>query len=371
MIRQQLVEQIFKKQSYLCVGLDTDITKIPKHFLSEKEPVFTFNKAIIDATKDLCVAYKINTAFYEALGVKGWEAMEKTVRYIGDEHFKIADAKRGDIGNTSDHYAKAFFETLPFDAITVAPYMGKDSVQPFLNYHGKWAIVLGLTSNNGANDFEFKKMAREDSRHGRDEFLFEKVMKTVSNWGTLENLMFVVGATQVDEFSDIRKLTPHHFYLVPGVGAQGGSLKDISERALIKDCGLLVNASRAIIYASKNEDFAQEARAIAEQYQQEMKTFLPDKSSFQLGCVYEMFNTSRGLIAIMDFTEKTIPRIGTILESPSGYKWKIIGIDMPKPIEKTNFKFTTRFSNYIYGCLLEPISHTEMPNEDEVLQVLN
>ena len=266
MTRQQFVEQIFKKRSYLCVGLDTDITKIPKHLLSQPDPVFTFNKAIIDATKDLCVAYKINTAFYEALGVKGWEAMEKTVRYIGDEHFKIADAKRGDIGNTSDQYAKAFFEFLPFDAITVAPYMGEDSVKPFLEYEGKWAIVLGLTSNKGANDFELKKM--------NNEFLYEKVLKTVSSWGSPDNLMFVVGATQADEFINIRKLTPDHFYLVPGVGAQGGSLKEISEKAMTKDCGILVNASRAIIYASEKEDFTEEARAIAEQYQQEMSQYI-------------------------------------------------------------------------------------------------
>jgi orotidine-5'-phosphate decarboxylase len=266
MTRQQLVEQIFRKQSYLCVGLDTDITKIPKHLLAEPDPVFSFNKAIIDATKDTCVSYKINTAFYEALGVKGWESMEKTVRYIGDQHFKIADAKRGDIGNTSSQYAKAFFETLPFDAITVAPYMGEDSVKPFLEHTDKWAIVLGLTSNEGANDFEMKKTDAG--------LLYEKVLKTVSLWGTRENLMFVVGATQADEFTNIRKITPDHFYLVPGVGAQGGSLKDISEKAMIKDCGILVNASRAIIYASEKEDFAEEARVIAQQYQYEMQQYL-------------------------------------------------------------------------------------------------
>ena len=274
MTREQLVEQIFKKRSYLCVGLDTDLTKIPQHLLTGPDPVFTFNKAIIDATKDLCVAYKINTAFYEALGVKGWEAMEKTVQYIGNNHFKIADAKRGDIGNTSEQYAKAFFEMLPFDAITVAPYMGRDSVQPFLKLYGKWAIVLGLTSNKGSEDFELKKMAREDTRHGIDEFLYERVLKTVSNWGSTENLMFVIGATQPDEFEHIRKLAPDHFYLVPGVGAQGGSLKDISEKAMIEDCGLLVNASRAIIYASEKKDFAEEARAIAHQYQVEMSGYL-------------------------------------------------------------------------------------------------
>ena len=274
MTRQQLVEQIYKKRSYLCVGLDTDVTKIPKHLLSGPDPVFTFNKAIIDATKDLCVAYKINTAFYEALGVKGWEAMEKTVRYIGNEHFKIADAKRGDIGNTSDQYAKAFFETLPFDSVTVAPYMGEDSVKPFLQYEGKWAIVLGLTSNKGANDFEFKKLVREDTRHGVDEFLYEKVLKTASNWGTFENLMFVVGATQAEEFINIRKLTPGHFYLVPGVGTQGGSLKEISNKALIQDCGLIVNISRAVIYASNSEDFADEASIVAQRYSDEMGIYL-------------------------------------------------------------------------------------------------
>jgi orotidine-5'-phosphate decarboxylase len=267
MTRQQLVEQICKKQSYLCVGLDTDITKIPKHLLSEPDPVFTFNKAIIDATKDLCVAYKINTAFYEALGVKGWEAMEKTVNYISNEHFKIADAKRGDIGNTSDQYAKAFFETMPFDAITVAPYMGRDSIKPFLEYENKWAIVLGLTSNAGANDFELQNAG--------DGLLYEKVLHTVSKWGTLDNLMFVIGATQPDEFISIRKIITDHFLLVPGVGAQGGSLKEISEKAMIKDCGILVNASRSIIYVSTKEDFAEKARAMSIALQQEMKNYLP------------------------------------------------------------------------------------------------
>lgn len=266
MTRKQLVDQIFKKQSYLCVGLDTDIAKIPKHLLTEPDPVFSFNKAIIDATKDLCVSYKINTAFYEASGVKGWEAMEKTVRYIGDDHFKIADAKRGDIGNTSTQYAKAFFETMPFDAITVTPYMGEDSVKPFLDYDGKWAIVLGLTSNKGASDFELQKMG--------DQFLYENVLSSVSNWGNPENLMFVVGATQAEKFTNIRKLTPDNFYLVPGVGAQGGSLKEISEKAMNKDCGILVNASRAIIFASSQENFAEEARKIALSYQMEMKNYL-------------------------------------------------------------------------------------------------
>lgn len=266
MTRHQLVEQIRKKQSYLCVGLDTDITKIPKHLLTEPDPVFAFNKAIIDATKDLCVSYKINTAFYEALGVKGWEAMEKTVHYIGNGHFKIADAKRGDIGNTSDQYAKAFFEALPFDAVTVSPYMGEDSVKPFMQHKGKWAIVLGLTSNKGANDFELL--------HTGGEFLYEKVLETVSVWGTEDNLMFVIGATRAGELSNARKLTPHHFYLIPGVGAQGGSLKEVSEEAMTKDCGILVNASRIIIYASGGEDFAEKAMEVAREYQEEMKTYL-------------------------------------------------------------------------------------------------
>lgn len=279
MTRQQLVEQIQKKKSYLCVGLDTDITKIPKHLLSEPDPVFAFNKAIIDATKDVCVSYKINTAFYEALGVKGWEAMEKTVRYIGNEHFKIADAKRGDIGNTSDQYAKAFFETMPFDSVTVAPYMGEDSVKPFLQHAGKWAIVLGLTSNKGAADFELQPMVSEDTNHGR--LLYEKVLQTVSTWGTPDNLMFVVGATQTDEFTNIRKIIPNHFLLVPGVGAQGGSLKEISEKAMVnrpwssdQSGGILVNSSRAIIYTSSGRDFAEKARSEALSIQQEMKNYL-------------------------------------------------------------------------------------------------
>lgn len=282
MTRHQLITQIQKKKSYLCVGLDTDITKIPKHLLSEPDPVFAFNKAIIDATKDLCVGYKINTAFYEALGLKGWEAMEKTVNYIGNEHFKIADAKRGDIGNTSSQYAKAFFEAMPFDSITVAPYMGEDSVKPFLEYEGKWAIVLGLTSNAGASDFELKRVVDNTEvfdeevhiTHKHTSYLYETVLKKASTWGNPENLMFVVGATQADEFINIRKLTPDHFYLVPGVGAQGGSLKEISEKAMNKDCGLLVNASRAIIYVSDKEDFAERAEAVAKSYQKEMETFL-------------------------------------------------------------------------------------------------
>jgi orotidine-5'-phosphate decarboxylase len=289
MTRQQLIDQIFQKQSYLCVGLDTDITKIPKHLLSHSDPVFEFNKKIIDATKDLCVAYKINTAFYEAMGGKGWETLEKTVHYIPDEHFKIADAKRGDIGNTSSQYAKAFFEAMPFDAITVSPYMGEDSVKPFLEYDGKWVIVLGLTSNSGARDFELQKFIEktdslEEGIHIRKEdtkFLYEVVLEKASEWGTPDNLMFVIGATQADEFVNIRKLTPNHFYLVPGVGAQGGSLKEISKKAMIKNdtstiaqCGLLVNVSRAIIYASDGEDFGEGARRVAKKYQREMEQYV-------------------------------------------------------------------------------------------------
>jgi len=282
MTRHQLVEQIFRKRSYLCVGLDSDIAKIPRHLLSSADPIFQFNKQIIDATKDLCVGYKINTAFYEAMGVRGWETLERTVNYIPQEHFKIADAKRGDIGNTSSHYAKAFFESLNFDAVTVAPYMGEDSVKPFLEYNDKWAIVLGLTSNVGAKDFELQRFDTKTDlldegihieKHGT-KFLYEMVLEKVSRWGNTNNLMFVVGATHADEFPNIRQLTPEHFYLVPGVGAQGGSLKEISEKAMTKDCGILVNASRAIIYVSGKEDFADEARIIAKQYQSEMASYL-------------------------------------------------------------------------------------------------
>jgi orotidine-5'-phosphate decarboxylase len=286
MTRPQLVEQIFHRQSYLCVGLDTDLTKIPAHLQGHPDALFEFNRQIIDATLEHCIAYKINTAFYEAYGLKGWEAMERTAAYIPNTHFKIADAKRGDIGNTSAQYAKAFFEAMNFDAVTVAPYMGEDSVRPFLEYEGKWTILLGLTSNKGAGDFElqritktastnleFKEVALDIATHNT-EYLYERVLRTASGWGTPDNLMFVVGATQAEAFENIRKLTPDAFYLVPGVGAQGGSLKDISEKALIKDCGLLVNASRAIIYASEKEDFAREAAAIARQYQHEMSGYL-------------------------------------------------------------------------------------------------
>jgi orotidine-5'-phosphate decarboxylase len=275
MRRLQLIDQIRVKQSYLCVGLDTDISKIPKHLLEEEDPVFAFNKAIIDATVDHCVAYKINTAFYEALGVKGWLALEKTVHYIPNTHFKIADAKRGDIGNTSEQYARAFFEALPFDSITVAPYMGSDSVKPFLQFSGKWAIVLGLTSNKGAEDFEMQQLiSKNGETHLRAAYLYERVLDTVMTWGTTENLMFVVGATQAEEFVNIRSIIPDHFLLVPGVGAQGGSLKDISEKAMNKDCGLLVNASRSIIYASSGKDFAEKAAEEAKTMHEEMKNYI-------------------------------------------------------------------------------------------------
>lgn len=282
MTRAQLIKEIFSKKSFLCVGLDTDITKIPAYLRSHPDALFEFNKQIIDATKDVCVSYKINTAFYEASGAKGWEAMERTVNHIPGTHFKIADAKRADIGNTSDQYAKAFFETLPFDAITVSPYMGEDSVKPFLKYAGKWTILLGLTSNPGAADFELKNVVTsidelEEGVHTtkfQTSFLYETVLLTAKKWGTKENLMFVTGATRAEEFTRIRKLVPEHFLLVPGVGAQGGSLETVSKTGLTKDCGLLVNVSRAIIYAGDNEFFAEEARAVALQYQTEMAAAL-------------------------------------------------------------------------------------------------
>ena len=259
MKRKQLIDHIKEKKSYLCVGLDTEITKIPRHLESNADAIFEFNKQIIDATKNHCVSYKINTAFYEAQGLKGWEAMEKTLHYIPETHFTIADAKRGDIGNTSAQYAKTFFETLPFDAVTVAPYMGEDSIRPFLEYDNKFTIVLGLTYNKGANDFELQQSG--------DKLLYEKVLEKVSTWGTIDNLMFVVGATQAEEFVNIRKIIPQHFLLVPGVGAQGGSLKDISAYAMNDDIGLLVNVSRAII-------FADDAKKAADEYHQEMAGYL-------------------------------------------------------------------------------------------------
>jgi orotidine-5'-phosphate decarboxylase len=266
MNRQELVNLIREKRSYLCVGLDTDVQKIPKHLLSHADPVFAFNKAIIDATRDLCVAYKINTAFYESMGIHGWESLQRTVEYIPRGIFTIADAKRGDIGNTSTQYAKTFFETYSFDSVTVAPYMGRDSVTPFLQFSEKWAILLGLTSNEGSRDFQLQPTG--------DGLLFERVLKAGMEWGTPDNLMFVVGATQSSQLGYIRQLVPDHFFLVPGVGAQGGSLEEISTQAMNKDCGLLVNASRAIIYAGNGEDFAADARNVALKYQQEMAGYL-------------------------------------------------------------------------------------------------
>jgi orotidine-5'-phosphate decarboxylase len=269
MTRKELITQIKAKRSFLCVGLDTDLAKIPNHLLKMDDPVFEFNKAIVDATQEFTVAYKPNLAFYEALGLKGWQSLEKTVKYIREkypEQFLIADAKRGDIGNTSKMYARAFFENLDFDAVTVAPYMGEDSVTPFLSYPDKWVILLALTSNKGAFDFQFMKE--------NNERLFEKVLKKSSEWGNPENMMYVVGATKAEELAQIRKIIPDHFLLVPGVGAQGGSLQAVAKYGMNKDCGLLVNSSRGIIYASNREDFAQKAGVAAEAVQQEMEELL-------------------------------------------------------------------------------------------------
>lgn len=283
MNRQQLVQQIKEKKNYLCVGLDTDISKMPKHLQSHPNAVAEFNKAIIDATKDFCVSYKINTAFYEAMGIKGWEAIKQTVDCIPSTHFKIADAKRGDIGNTSAQYAKTFFEVYKFDAVTVAPYMGEDSIRPFLEYRDKWTIVLGLTSNKGSADFQqlivgaaTQKLFGEPTGeyHHQQQYLYQKVMQQVAEWGTDENVMFVVGATRPEELAEIRESFPDHFFLVPGIGAQGGSLQDVSKAGLTEDGGILVNASRAIIYARDDERFAEDARRIARQYDDEMKQYM-------------------------------------------------------------------------------------------------
>lgn len=283
MNRQQLVQQVKEKKNYLCIGLDTDESKLPKHLRSHSNAVFEFNKAIIDATKDVCVSYKINTAFYEAMGIKGWEALEQTIKYIPSTHFTIADAKRGDIGNTSAQYAKTFFEVYGFDAVTVAPYMGEDSLRPFLDYKDKFTIVLGLTSNKGSADFQQLVVRTETEDflseltpeyHHNQQYLYERVMKRVSEWGTPDNLMFVVGATKPEQLESIRKNFPDHFFLVPGVGFQGGSLMEVSNAGLNADGGILVNVSRAIIYAGTGERFAEEARIIAEQYDYEMKQYL-------------------------------------------------------------------------------------------------
>ena len=267
MTKKELVDSIKAKQSYLCVGLDSDIDKLPKGFPKTAQGVIDFNKVIIDATSEYCVSYKINTAFYESLGVKGWQAMEETLAHIPSTHFTIADAKRGDIGNTSAQYAKTFFEVLPFDAITVAPYMGKDSIDPFLAYSNKCTIVLGLTSNIGSQNFEQQKLAS-------GQFLYESVLEQVASWGTADQIMFVVGATKAKELESIRKIIPSHFILVPGVGAQGGSLEEVTRYGKNKEIGLLVNASRAIIFASSENDFAEKAALVAQQYAQEMKTLM-------------------------------------------------------------------------------------------------
>lgn len=266
MNRQQLIEQIRTKKSFLCVGLDTDIKKMPPHLLSDKDPIFTFNKNIIDATAPYCVAYKPNLAFYEAFGLKGIEAFERTIDYLKKNypnHFIIADAKRGDIGNTSAMYAKTFFEEYDVDALTIAPYMGEDSVKPFLGYDGKWVVLLALTSNKGSHDFQLT----EDSNGER---LFEKVLRKSQVWGNADNMMYVVGATQGEMFKDVRKHVPNHFLLVPGVGAQGGSLQEVCKYGMTKDCGLLVNSSRGIIYASNGEDYAEVAASKAKELQAEM-----------------------------------------------------------------------------------------------------
>ena len=267
MTRQQLIQQIFDKQSFLCVGLDPDTKKMPQHLLNEEDPIFVFNKAIIDATAPYCVSYKPNLAFYEAFGLKGMASFEKTVKYLKDnysDHFIIADAKRGDIGNTSAMYARTFFEgNFEVDALTVAPYMGEDSVTPFVQYDGKWVVLLALTSNKGSYDFQL-------TTDNNGERLFEKVLRTSQQWGNEENMMYVVGATQGQMFEDIRKVVPNHFLLVPGVGAQGGSLQEVCKYGMTKDCGLLVNSSRGIIYASNGEDFAEAAAHEAKKLQQQM-----------------------------------------------------------------------------------------------------
>lgn len=269
MTKQQLIEQIHKKKSFLCIGLDVDLDKIPKHLLLTEDPIFEFNKAIIDATNQVAIAYKPNTAFYEAYGVKGWTSLQKTIAYLNKNYpkiFTIADAKRGDIGNTSGMYAKAFFENLQFDAITVAPYMGRDSVEPFLAFENKFTILLALTSNIGAYDFQTLKTD--------NNILYKKVVETSKSWNNAENLMYVVGATKAEFFKEIRKIIPNSFLLVPGIGAQGGSLEEVCTHGLNKEVGLLINSSRSIIYASNENDFAYKAREEATKLQQEMKIIL-------------------------------------------------------------------------------------------------
>ncbi len=265
MTAKEIFLQIQKKRSFLCIGLDTDIRKIPQHLLSEEDPVFEFNKQIIDATKDYCVAYKPNIAFYECMGVKGWESLRKTLAYIPKDIFTIADAKRGDIGNTSNMYARTFFEEMDFDSVTIAPYMGSDSVKPFLEFKDKWAIILALTSNEGSFDFQLT----EDSK---GEKLFQKVIKKSSKWG--QNIMYVVGATRADMLTQIREIAPDNFLLIPGVGAQGGSLADVTEYGMNSQCGLLVNSSRVIIYAGSGEDFAFKSQEKAKELQLQMEVQL-------------------------------------------------------------------------------------------------
>ena len=266
MNRSELISIIFSKRSVLCVGLDTDIQKIPKHLLADEDPVLSFNKAIIDATKEYAVAYKINTAFYEAQGINGWVSMQKTLEYIPKDIFTIADAKRGDIGNTSEQYARTFFHTYPFDSVTVAPYMGEDSVKPFLQFPDKWAIVLGLTSNAGSADFQLQQSG--------NELLYQKVLRTVSSWGNPGNLMFVIGATRKEQLQEVRSMLPEHFFLVPGVGAQGGDVDTVCRNAFNKDAGVLINVSRNIIYAGNDTSFAERANEEARKYQKEMEVFL-------------------------------------------------------------------------------------------------
>ena len=269
MTTQELVAQINKKKSFLCIGLDVDLDKIPAHLLQEPDPIFAFNKAIIDATHHLCVAYKPNTAFYEAYGLKGWQSLEKTIKYLNKKYpeiFTIADAKRGDIGNTSTMYAKAFFEDLAFDSVTVAPYMGKDSVEPFLAFKNKHTILLALTSNAGAFDFQTQKINEKE--------VYKHVLETSKSWQNSENLMYVVGATKAEYFKEIRKIVPNAFLLVPGIGAQGGSLQDVCKYGLSKNIGLLVNSSRGIIYASNAIDFAKKAADKAQELQVQMQKFI-------------------------------------------------------------------------------------------------
>ena len=267
MNKSELILQIKYKRSFLCIGLDSDIEKIPHFLLDYDDPIFEFNKRIIDSTKDYCVAYKPKIAFYESMGAKGWESLQKTVDYIPQDIFTIADAKRGDIGNTSKMYARAFFNNMNFDAVTIAPYMGKDSVSPFLDYSEKWAIILALTSNEGSLDFQNIK-----DIHGKE--FFKHVLSSAQNWGSDQNTMFVIGATQAEKMLEVRKIVPNHFLLVPGVGAQGGNLQEIAKYGMNADCGLLVNSSRGIIYASSEKDFAEKAALEAQKLQREMADLL-------------------------------------------------------------------------------------------------